>query len=221
MSTVTYIEHSGFLVELEDRALLFDYYKGDIPDSGKPLYIFSSHRHHDHFNKKIMEMPCERLILSSDIRVVPNEKTLKTGPNKTIETDGMSIKTLRSTDEGVAFIIEYTGLVIYLAGDLNDWYWEGESDEWNRKMTENYRRIIIEGFKDIKKVDMAFLPVDSRLGKYSMRGADFFLENVNVGRVFPMHFWGEHDVVKEFCQKHKNACCITHTGQNFHKEEKI
>lgn len=48
---VTYIHHDGFLVECRDRYLLFDYYQGEIPemDPEKPLYVFASHRHGDHF----------------------------------------------------------------------------------------------------------------------------------------------------------------------------
>ena len=28
---VTFIEHSGFMVEMEQNVLLFDYYQGEIP----------------------------------------------------------------------------------------------------------------------------------------------------------------------------------------------
>ena len=42
---------------------------------------------------------------------------------------GAEIRTLRSTDEGVAFVVHYAGKTIYHAGDLNWWHWEGEPDE--------------------------------------------------------------------------------------------
>ena len=52
---ITYIGHSGFAVETEKAALIFDYYTGDIPafDPDVPLYVFVSHRHRDHFNPDI------------------------------------------------------------------------------------------------------------------------------------------------------------------------
>ena len=52
---VTYIYHSGFLVETERSYLLFDYWKGEIPplDYKKELYIFASHAHRDHFSEDI------------------------------------------------------------------------------------------------------------------------------------------------------------------------
>ena len=217
MNTAVYIEHSGFLLELDDIALLFDYYRGDIPKTDNPLYIFSSHRHHDHFNKKIMDIPCKKLILSSDIRVVPNERTLKTGANKSFDIDGMEIKTLRSTDAGVAFIVKYKNVLIYHAGDLNDWHWKGEPDDWNSKMTAKYRRIITEGFKDIPSVDIAFIPVDGRLEDHAFDGADFFMKNVDAKNIFPMHFWKDYELVRRFCEKYpdKNILKIGNRDQRF------
>ena len=37
----------------------------------------------------------------------------------------LTIHTYKSTDEGVAFLIEAEGKTIYHAGDLNNWIWEG------------------------------------------------------------------------------------------------
>ena len=48
---VTYIGHSGFLVETEIVNLLFDYSEGEVPEVNKemPLLVFVSHNHHDHY----------------------------------------------------------------------------------------------------------------------------------------------------------------------------
>ena len=51
---VTFILHSCYHVELEGCCLLFDYYEGEVPESDKPLYVFASHSHEDHFS------PCSR-----------------------------------------------------------------------------------------------------------------------------------------------------------------
>lgn len=72
---ITFIGHSGFLVELEEKYLLFDYYKGKIPalSAEKPLYVFASHGHSDHFNPEIFQLadayPKSVFILSYDIKV--------------------------------------------------------------------------------------------------------------------------------------------------------
>ena len=58
MMKVTYLGHSGFLVELEDTYFLFDYYKGQLPetDPEKGMMVFASHAHYDHFQNGIFEL---------------------------------------------------------------------------------------------------------------------------------------------------------------------
>ena len=55
---ITYINHSGFLVETENCYYVFDYYKGEMPrlDKSKEVVVFCSHFHQDHFNPKIFEI---------------------------------------------------------------------------------------------------------------------------------------------------------------------
>ena len=80
MTKITYIGHSGFLAETEKHLLLFDYYKGSLPDlpEEKPLYVFVSHRHEDHFNPEIFKLAGKgrkvTYVLSFDIRLT--EKNL-------------------------------------------------------------------------------------------------------------------------------------------------
>ena len=52
---VTFLEHSGFLVESDSAALLFDWWKGELPAlaPGVPLYVFVSHWHEDHFSPRV------------------------------------------------------------------------------------------------------------------------------------------------------------------------
>ena len=55
---VTFLDHSGFLVETGTAALLFDWWKGTLPDlaPGVPLYVFASHAHPDHFDPRIFAL---------------------------------------------------------------------------------------------------------------------------------------------------------------------
>lgn len=76
---ITYINHSGFLIETTGCYYLFDYYKGELPplDARKPILVFASHMHPDHYNPTIFKMLTERgmkqvtAVLSKDI---PNKK---------------------------------------------------------------------------------------------------------------------------------------------------
>ena len=71
---VTFIEHSGFMVEMEQNVLLFDYYQGEIPsfDGSKTLYVFASHSHADHYDPAIWKLKEQykdiHYILSDDIK---------------------------------------------------------------------------------------------------------------------------------------------------------
>lgn len=50
---VTFLAHDGFLIELDSVCLLFDWWKGALPPlPDKPLLVFVSHRHADHFSRK-------------------------------------------------------------------------------------------------------------------------------------------------------------------------
>ena len=48
---ITFIKHSGFSVETDEANYVFDYVKGNLPafSEDKPLYVFASHAHQDHW----------------------------------------------------------------------------------------------------------------------------------------------------------------------------
>lgn len=193
MIKVTYLAHSGFAVEYKDFVLIFDYYRGKVPEFGKDkkIYVFASHAHGDHFQKKIFEWADKyadiQYILSDDIRASgPEGKVTFTGPDERIMMGKLKIHTLKSTDEGVAFLIYLEDKVIYHAGDLNWWHWEEEDDEtWNKPMEKNYRKEIekLSG----EEIDVAFVPLDMRQGEQFYWGLDYFMRNTCTKCVFPMH----------------------------------
>ncbi len=198
MMKVTYLGHSGFFVEMEDACFLFDYYKGELPeaDRGKKLFVFVSHGHYDHYRKEIFSLRDQydqvRCLISSDIFVREAEDILSVKPNEETEVLGCRIRTLRSTDEGVAFLLKYRGRTIYHAGDLNWWHWEEETEEYNTAMRRAYQSEInkLQG----EKIDLAFVPVDPRLGEQYCWGLDCFMKRTDTKSVFPMHFWDNYAV---------------------------
>ena len=116
---LTYIFHSGFVLETEQAILIFDYWMdpADVMESilrsKKPLYVFSSHFHEDHFTREIFEWRKRRenvtYILSKDIlrhRRASKEEAdtwLAKGASWTDEL--VSVKALGSTDSGVSWIV--------------------------------------------------------------------------------------------------------------------
>ena len=210
---VTYIHHSCFLVETDSCYYLFDYEKGCLPqmDVTKPIFVLSSHGHQDHYNPGIfpmldaLGMQMIYAILSDDIEVPANVNVLQVSPGKeyclSLE---QKLNTLPSTDLGVAFLIEDQGKMIYHAGDLNDWVWEGESSSYNEQMTRDYRKQIdllsekLEG----REIDAAFVVLDPRQEKDYDRGLCYFLEHVPVESVYPMHYWESPDIITTFLKEH-------------------
>ena len=228
--TITYIGHSGFLTELKHTALLFDYWEGELPDPppGKRLYVLVSHRHADHFNPDIFRLfqPGRDVVflLSDDIdaRRFPDGVsgcTARLAPCSEWTDGRIRVQTLRSTDEGVAFLVECEGKTLYHAGDLNDWQWPGEDPGWNRRMAEAFRRNI-EPLRG-QAVDAAFIPLDPRQDAEYAAGLDFFLSLVHARRIFPMHCWEDYSVIDRWLDEHPSSpyreriVRITRRGESF------
>lgn len=207
---VTHIGHSGFLIELDTVILLFDYYRGEIPDipENKRIYIFSSHVHADHFNMHIFSVaPKAVYILSHDIHKKYNRRYFeKKGvteeqyenitfvkAHEDIYIDDIRVRTLDSTDQGVAFLIDADGRTIYHAGDLNWWSWEGETEENERRMEQKFKAEIARLWG--VRIDVACMTLDNRQGERFYWGFDYFMRHVDVGQVYPMHYWEEPETV--------------------------
>lgn len=184
---VQYIFQSCFVIELESHILLFDYYKGELPtfSTNKPLYVFVSHSHHDHYNPEIYSIPHPNItyIISKDI----DNRGIKLGPNEQITVDDIEIQTLLSTDLGIAFVILVEGNYIYHAGDLHWWHWIGESEEDNTYQKQTFQREI----NKIKHLPFTLMmtPLDPRLKEATSWGMEYILNNVTTTYIFPMHFF--------------------------------
>lgn len=202
---VTFIYHSSYFVELEHCCLLFDYFQGTIPQVDKPLYVFASHSHEDHFSPAIFRLAQEgkevHYLLSSDIspRQVPKgleEQVTFVAPRSFYEVGDVKVATLRSTDMGVAFLVQCEGKHFYHAGDLNCWVWDGAPRFQNDAMVQQYTQEL-ELLPD-QKIDVAFVPLDPRQDADFDLGMKYFFQAGGAEHVFPMHMWGDYSVVPLF-----------------------
>lgn len=216
---ITYINHSGFLMEWDMCYFMFDYYNGQIPDldQDKMLVVFVSHGHGDHFNPEIFDLhrkhPKTAYIISSDIKLDERGRQRygiteeiyslisSVKPYQEYELfdelkNKILIRTLKSTDMGVAFIINYCDKTIYHAGDLNLWMWMGEPKEFNNNMKANFEKEMLE-LKD-SNIDIAFAPLDPRQEDWYYLGLDRLLACANVRYVFPMHFWEKPEIIQRY-----------------------
>ena len=225
MTKVYYIQHSTFLIEYDDRYLLFDYFNKDvladrvefhggmpILDDNKHLYVFASHGHKDHFDLEVLRWAKERnditYILSKHIRLGANylkrndiESSVKdkikfVTPLNTYQVDDMEIQTLRSNDEGVAFIVKVCGQIIYHAGDLHWWNWSDRGELYCEAIGLEYKRQL-RALSNMH-IDFGFVVLDPRMNDGYYLGLDYFVKNIDCDLIFPMHLWGEYKLIDDF-----------------------
>ena len=190
--TLTYIFHSGFVLETEQSILLFDYWMD-------PCGVM------DNVLKKQREGIT--YILSKDIykhrRASKEDADVWLAKGGTWSDDTISVWALGSTDSGVSWIVETEGHRIFHAGDLNNWYAKFLSDDnpdqerYSFEMEETFNPIAHEKqflgeLKDIRKVadsfDVVMFPIDGRVGNGYTLGGRQFIERFKVGLFVPMHF---------------------------------
>lgn len=203
------IHHSGFAIKTENYSVIIDYYKDtenvvkEILSDSKAIYVLSSHSHTDHFNHEVLGWNKSfnniTYILSNDIK----KKLKKLCDGETLDSiyflkkgesfldENLSIMAFGSTDVGISFLLNLQGKQVFHAGDLNNWRWDGESTEKEKKMAESSFLAILRDLKRyVSVLDVAMFPVDARMqGDYS-RGARQFVHEFDVKKFIPMHTWG-------------------------------
>jgi L-ascorbate metabolism protein UlaG (beta-lactamase superfamily) len=197
---VEYIYHSGYTIETEKHFMVFDYFKGDIELPDKPVIVFVSHSHPDHFNEDIFKWTLASsditYILSDDIMVPSNGRIRLMGPYERLDFTDFSVDTFGSTDQGVSFLVNVDGIRIFFAGDLHWWHWEEDSPEEKALMERDFKNEMerIRG----NEVDIAFFPVDPRLGKNYALGGRYFIDNIEPKHFFPLHFGDNFEILRDF-----------------------
>ena len=223
---VTFTGHSGFFVEMENMYFLFDYYNGSIPqmDDEKPLAVFVSHSHDDHYSRRIWDIQKYHsqtvYVLSYDVRAGKRDNvlSLRPGVKEKIDIFGISftVETFVSTDEGVSFYVGHEGNTLYHAGDLNIWAWYEEGTDYVNEQRELFKEATLA--LDGRYVDAAFILLDPRLGEGGFEGMDAYRKLLDARSIFPMHQWGRYDFTEDYIMKREdtdNIRIITHEGQEF------
>lgn len=255
--TVTFIAHSAFLVEWDRFYTLFDYvyhedYTAPLPplDPAKPLLVFASHAHEDHFDGRVFglleQYPLTQFYLSHDIRMAERyrkrmgisdeafARCTRLRADEVLLTSAggeeLSIRTVRSTDIGCAYLLCSEGKLVYHAGDLNWWHWESEGTAYCGTMAANYRRAM-ERLRDAvrdeaadagltEELTAAMVPLDPRLGEAAEgMGIEGLMKYVPTRTVFPMHLWKKYETIDRFRAAHPtlapHIAQIGREGQRF------
>ena len=215
---LTYIFHSGFVIETDTCVLIFDCWRdpagvvSKVLSTTKPVYVFASHFHEDHFTKEILKWRSAysslsfTYILSKDIlkhrRAVKEDADAWLAKGAEWYDKYIKVYATGSNDSGVSWIVEVDGKRIFHAGDLNNWYarfftedYKGGtifSEEFGEVNPMQDERRFLGELKDIKKIadsfDVVMFPIDGRIGNGYTRGARQFIEQFKVDLFVPMHF---------------------------------
>lgn len=199
-----YIYHSCYAIESNNFVIIFDFYKDlsgksiieKLLTTDKPLYVLSSHSHYDHFVPQILKWKEQRsdikYILSYDILengMATKEDAIFLNKLDTYKDDILDIKAYGSTDLGISFLIKADGKTIFHAGDLNNWHWSEESTAEEINEAENFYLSELNTLaNDVKHINLAMFPIDPRLGKDYMKGAQQFVDTIKTDIFAPMHF---------------------------------
>lgn len=211
---LTYIYHSGFAIEGERCTFIIDYYEDtddqfvqrNLPHFPGRLYVLASHWHPDHFNREVLQWkqvrPDIQYIFSNDIlrkRLVHAEDADFLKKGQVWEDECVRIQAFGSTDVGISFLIEAEGQTIFHAGDLNNWHWNEESTPEEVAVCErHFLREVKLLTNKTSSLDLAIFPVDYRLGKDYMLGAEQFVDRMQVGLFSPMHFGDNYATAHAF-----------------------
>lgn len=231
MMTVTYYHHSGFSVASGDVLLVFDYWRGKqvrIPDAlgitpeilarFNEVYVFISHEHEDHYDSVVYtwdQYAPVTYVIADCLPEKARGHRMKKGSELTL-SDRVQVKAYGSTDSGVSFRVTLDGMHFFHAGDLNFWHWREVSNARQiQEADEDFRGEMadIQGVD----IDVAFFPVDPRMGLLFDAGANYFMLTAKPRLLLPMHFWGRGDVIVEFARRSRTReteiVALTSTAQ--------
>ena len=200
---------SGFFIETTTSVLIFDWYRCELPpiNLAKHLCVFISHLHSDHFNSKIFDLAKKidniNYYIGDDDQYMGLVDRLLDQLSDSVEekisvfdgvhylNDGnVSIKSLNSTDAGVAFIVDVDGFKLFHAGDLAIW---GGNKERFCRFAEPLRGM---------DIDYAMLPLDPRFGDNGEQCLKYYLELAKIKCFSPMHLWENYDYISFFSNKY-------------------
>lgn len=224
---ITYLGGSGFLVAIDETGFLFDASEHgadhrELPEKEalsrfKKLYVFISHHHNDHFSETVYSLCGEDAVYIVGFDVPQPHRGVRMNPGEERGFGPVSVHACGSTDEGVSFFVEYAGIRIFHAGDLNLWHWRDESSINEIEAAERAFYDCVSAIPN-KDIDVAFFPVDPRQGSMYDAGAGYFVMTVKPRIMIPMHFQGRSDVAVRFAltgeTKHTRIVALEEPGDH-------
>ena len=192
---ITYLGNSGFGLERDGGLLVIDCYdpkkhpllEEESLKAMRYVTALVSHAHGDHYSPDIWNLASAKFAAGFDVPAPLGVPKLR--PGQAVLPNDMKVTAYGSTDEGVSFHIVWDGVSIFHAGDLNDWHWRDEGgEEYAREAEGKFLKELEKIKQGVSHIDLAFFPVDPRMGSDYYRGAILFCEAMHPVRLMPMHF---------------------------------
>ena len=214
---VTYLDNSGFAIELDKAILVFDYSNDPSHSLHKildrnpllPVVFLVSHNHEGHYNTGIYEMAQNHTryyVISNDVPAKEIPSTLDVAgvsAGDTIDTlpDGITVKAYPAGCKGVCFMVTTKfGMKIFHGGDLSTLQihrCHNDDTKRHHDPQMDFEKALNRIASENQSVTVA-IAVDPRAGEGYTDAASRFMEKIDVSHFFPMHFEGRHDEVCDF-----------------------
>ncbi len=238
MDKITYLDHSGFMIQTADVLMVFDYYRDPAHKVSKtlehnpdmPVVFFVSHRHNDHFSHQIWDLGQnhKRLyIVSNDVdsKEVHSDMPVNwMSPGDILEDQlgGIRVKAYGTTGKGCSFAVTTKdGRHIFHAGELGEPI--SHNDDAPRdiaRFNEKFDVAVNRIASSMPSFDLAMMSVNTVDGPDFALGATKFLEKVNVGSFVPYHTNDSSDKACNFAAYPFNKkvetklVCLTSPGES-------
>lgn len=219
-AVIHYLGNSGVAVDTPKHFLIFDYYLDEtqgrrVLEQGivtprslpkdKSIVVFVSHNHADHFNPVIFKWrelrPDITYVVSDDVRT-PAECLRIAQGQKLVLDSGLVVHAFDSTDAGVCFLVDVDGLTLFHAGDYNLWHWQQESTQQEVQLAKAHFLKILHAIEQHQpQIDVAFFPVDPRMGRGHDAGAAFFADKLKPALTVPLHFGQQYEVAAAYAAR--------------------
>ena len=222
-AAVWYLGNSGWAIRTAQHLLIFDYYfnpqiavpgKASLASgyivpaqlSGRPVTVFSSHEHGDHFSPRCFDWQRDLPGINYVLGFTPRDPApgyIRLGPDETETVSGIEVSAIRSADAGVAFLVKVDGLVIFHAGDHAN---------ANADMTGQFPKDIDRLAAAGVKIDLSFFPITGcSLGDpVSVRkGVCYAIDKLQPRALFPMHGGDHTDLYQDFLAETKGMKTAT------------
>lgn len=214
MDKITYLDHSGFMIETAKVILVFDYYRDPAHKVVKtlehnpelPVVFFISHRHHDHFRHEVFNLGQnhKRLyVISNDVVDRDDNMDLPINwmsPGDSIDDQlgGIAVKAYGTTGKGCSFVVTTAdGRHIFHASELGEPVDHNDDAPRDAAKYKNRFNVAVNRISsEQSEFDLAMMSVDTTDGPDYAADAVELLQKVNVAAFVPYH---TDDSAKKAC----------------------